>query len=78
MSQDQRGEVPATRRRASFGQTARAVFWAFFGVRKRAHYAEDAEKLNPIHLIVMGIISAAAFIGLLLLVVKLVLRAAVH
>ena len=30
------------RRKASLGQTARAVFWSFFGVRKRAHYEADS------------------------------------
>jgi|DewCreStandDraft_4_1066084.scaffolds.fasta_scaffold07984_5 hypothetical protein len=60
------------RRRASFAQTARAVFWSFFGVRKRAHYEEDAAKLNPVHVIVMGILGAALFIGVLLAIIKFV------
>lgn len=60
------------RRRASFAQTARAVFWSFFGVRKRAHYEEDAARLNPVHVIVMGILGAALFIGALLAIIKFV------
>ena len=58
------------RRKASFGQTARAVFWSFFGVRKRAHYESDAARLNPVHGIVMGILGAALFIGVLLVIIK--------
>ena len=58
------------RRKASFGQTARAVFWSFFGVRKRAHYESDAARLNPVHVIVMGILGAALFIGVLLVIIK--------
>ncbi|MFN3564699.1 MAG: DUF2970 domain-containing protein [Burkholderiaceae bacterium] len=60
------------RRRASFAQTARAVFWSFFGVRKRAHYEQDAAKLDPVHVIVMGILGAALFIAALLAIIKFV------
>jgi amino acid transporter len=70
MNQTPPGKDDPLSRKASLGQTARAVFWSFFGVRKRAHYAADAEKLNPVHLIVMGIIGAALFIGVLLAIIK--------
>lgn len=42
----------ATRRKASFGATLKAVFWSFFGVRKRSDYEKDAEQLNPVHVII--------------------------
>jgi hypothetical protein len=64
--------LPPTQRKASFGQTASAVFWSFFGVRKRAHYEADAAQLNPVHVIVMGIVGAALFIGVLLAIIKFV------
>lgn len=60
------------RRKASFGQTARAVFWSFFGVRKRAHYEADAAKLNPVHVIIMGVIGAVLFIAVLVSIIKFV------
>jgi hypothetical protein len=50
----------------------RAVLWSFFGVRKRADYAADTERLKPQHVIVAGIVSAALFVLLLLGIVKLV------
>jgi hypothetical protein len=58
------------RRHASLGQTARAVFWSFFGVRKRAHYEADAARLNPVVVVVMGIVGAVLFIGVLLALIK--------
>jgi hypothetical protein len=58
------------RRKASLAQTAGAVFWSFFGVRKRAHYEADAAQLNPVHVIVMGVIGAAIFVAALLLIVR--------
>jgi Protein of unknown function (DUF2970) len=60
----------ATQRKASFGATVKAVFWSFFGVRKRSDYEKDAQQLNPVHVIIAGIIGAALFIGILLLIVK--------
>ena len=30
----------------------KAVFWSFFGVRKRKDYEHDAANLNPVHVIV--------------------------
>jgi hypothetical protein len=59
-------------RRASFAQTASAVFWSFFGVRKRASYEQDARRLNPVHVILMGIVGAALFIGILIAIIKFV------
>jgi hypothetical protein len=61
-----------TQRKASFGATARAVFWSFFGVRKKKHYEEDAAQLNPLHVVIAGVIGALIFIGTLILIVKIV------
>jgi hypothetical protein len=63
-------QPPLQRRKASLGQTARAVFWSFFGVRKRAHYEADSAQLNPVHVIIMAIIGAAIFVAALLLIVR--------
>ena len=50
----------------------KAVFWSFFGVRRRADLESDAAQLNPLHLVVAAVIGAALFIGVLLLVVRAV------
>ncbi len=63
------GLSQVTQRKASWTRTASAVFWSFFGVRKSKDHAADIEKLNPLHVIVMGIIGAAIFIALLLTIV---------
>ena len=59
-------------RRAGFLQTMRAVAWSFFGVRKRSGYEQDAQQLNPVHVILAGIIAAVIFVIVLLLVVRIV------
>ena len=62
---------------AEFGrhlQAAKAVFWSFFGVRKKSHYEEDAVKLTPVQVIVAGVIALVLFIFTVLGVVLLVAR----
>ncbi len=49
-----------------------AVFWGFFGVRKQRDYATDAAQLTPAQVIIAGLIGAALFVGMILLLVKLV------
>ena len=59
-------------KRAGFGQTARAVLWSFFGVRRKSDYEKDAAQLNPVFVIIAGLVAAALFVALLIVVVNLV------
>ncbi len=61
-------------RNATFWQTVRAVFWSFFGVRKRSDYERDAARLNPVHVVIAGFIGALIFILILILIVKSVVK----
>lgn len=67
----------AVQRKGSFGQTLKAVFWSFFGVRKSAHHQEDVSKLNPVHVIVAGLIGAVIFVTVLVLLVRWVISSGV-
>ncbi len=62
----------ASQRPMSFFATVKAVMWSFFGVRKNSAYEEDTAKLNPLHVIIAGVIAAIIFIVTLLLIVKMV------
>ncbi|AXW58483.1 hypothetical protein CJO93_14495 [Ralstonia solanacearum] len=62
----------ATKRRASFAQTMKAVFWSFFGVRRGSDHDWDMAQLNPVHVIIAGILGAVLFIVVLLLIVRAV------
>jgi hypothetical protein len=57
--------------RGSFLASMKAVFWSFFGVRKRRDYEDDAVNLNPVHVIVAALLGLAIFIGVLLLLVRM-------
>jgi hypothetical protein len=60
------------RPKASFLAVAKAVFWSFFGVRKKADYDRDSVSISPVQVIIAGIIGAVLFVLALLMVVKLV------
>ena len=57
------------RRKGSLVATVKAVLWGFLGVRRQADYQQDIARLNPIHIVVVGILMAMLFVvGLILLV----------
>ena len=58
-------------------QTFKAVAWSFFGVRRSADYERDVERLNPVHVVVAGLISAALFVGAVVLLVRWVVSSGV-
>jgi hypothetical protein len=71
------GLKEAAARPASPLQTFRAVAWSFFGVRRSADHAQDMQKLNPVHVIAAGVVSAAVFVLALVLLVRWVVGSGV-
>lgn len=67
----------AGRRKPSLLRTLLAVLWSFFGVRKKKDLERDVSELNPIHLVVAGVIVAAIFVGALIALVNWVIRSGV-
>ncbi|MBI5720072.1 MAG: DUF2970 domain-containing protein [Burkholderiales bacterium] len=68
---------PGGARTTSPLQTARAVFWSFFGVRKRTDYESDVQQLNPRHVVIAGIVGAVLFVLALVMLVKWVIGSGV-
>ncbi len=55
-------------------KAALAVFWSFFGVRKRRDYDADAQSLTPAQIILAGLVGGLLFVLTMLLLVYLVLQ----
>lgn len=68
------GDPLSPRGKSTFAQTMKAVLWSFFGVRKQSDYERDAAQLNPVHVIVAGVIGAAIFVLVLILIVRSVVK----
>jgi hypothetical protein len=65
-----------TPRPASFAQVAAAVFWSFFGIRKKAAGERDAMSIKPLHVIIAGLLGAAILVALMLTLVHFIVHSA--
>ncbi len=54
--------------------TFKAVFWSFFGVRKWSAYEADSKRLNPVAVVIVGLITTIVFVLMIFGVVELVTR----
>lgn len=75
MSEGGSRRVPA--RRGSLLGTWRTVLWSFFGVRKSSDHEQDVEGLNPVHLVIAGLVTAALFVLVLIALVRWVVSSGV-
>ena len=57
---------PTHRRKPALLETIRAVLWGFLGVRRKSDYEEDINKLNPLHLMAVGVVLAFLFVVVLI------------
>jgi hypothetical protein len=55
-------------------QVIKAVFWSFFGIRRRAEYEKDAVSLKPVQVIVAGIIGAILLVLSFVTLVHFIIR----
>jgi len=67
------GRAPKT---ATPLQVAKAVFWSFLGIRRRAEHESDVTQLKPAQVIIAGLIGAAIFVLSLVLLVKFIVGGA--
>ena len=58
-------------------QTMRAVAWSFLGIRRASEHAEDVQKLNPVHVVIGGVVGAALFVGAIVMLVRWVVTSGV-
>jgi hypothetical protein len=63
-------QQPAPHQRSgSLWRTVVAVLWSFVGLRSRKDFQKDIDQLNPLHIIVVGLVLALLFVlGLVALV----------
>ncbi|PTT78347.1 hypothetical protein DBR42_23690 [Pelomonas sp. HMWF004] len=67
----------AVSRKASLRQTISAVAWSFFGVRRSRDHENDMARLNPVHVVIAGVLGAGLFVLMLVLLVRWVIGSGV-
>ncbi|MCC7059711.1 MAG: DUF2970 domain-containing protein [Burkholderiaceae bacterium] len=65
-----RAPDPVRRQKVRFLETIRAVAWSFFGVRGNRARERDFARLNPVHVIVAGLLMAVLFILTLIAIAR--------
>lgn len=60
--------------KAGLRRTLVAVLWSFFGVRSRKGFNRDLAEINPIHVMVVGLLLAVAFVVGLVVLVNWIVR----
>ena len=58
-------------------QTCRAVAWSFLGIRRSRDYEHDVQRLNPVHVVIAGVVGAGLFVVTLIAVVRWVIGSGV-
>jgi hypothetical protein len=55
--------------KASFFHSVKLVAWSFLGIRSKQGYQDDLARVNPMHVVAVGITAALMFVvGLIVLV----------
>jgi hypothetical protein len=67
----------AVQRKGTFVGTLKAVAWSFFGVRRARDFEQDTEQLNPVHIVIAGVLAAAVFVLMLIGLVNWVLSSGI-
>ena len=60
-------DLPAHQRKGSIFRTVKAVMWSFVGLRARGDYERDVAQLNPLHIVIVGLVAVFVFVGSLIL-----------
>jgi len=61
--------LPSASSTPSLYQSIKLVAWSFLGIRSKQGYQEDLSKVNPLHVVLIGIAGAFLLVvGLIILV----------
>ena len=60
-------DLPILKRKGSLFRTVKAVMWSFVGLRARGDYEKDVEQLNPLHIVIVGLVGVVIFVCSLIL-----------
>ena len=64
--------VAPHKRSGSTLRTVQAVLWSFVGLRAKNDFEKDVAQLNPVHIVLVGLVGVVIFVGSLIAVATLV------
>lgn len=72
MSDHDEALAQTVQRKLNFFQTLKAILWAMFGVRKGSGLKDDIAKLNPVHVILAGLLFGILFVVSLIILAQVI------
>jgi hypothetical protein len=57
-----KADAPETWPKPSFLRSVKLVAWSFFGVRSQKGYRDDLAKVNPLHVVLVGLVAVALLV----------------
>lgn len=63
-------EPPVPAKRADFLRSVKLVAWSFLGIRSEKGYQQDLAKVNPLHVMLVGVVAVLVLVGLLMVLVN--------
>jgi len=67
MPDQQEKDQQKDQRKGSFFRTVKAVLWSFVGLRSQGGFEQDVAQLNPVHIVIAGLVGVFIFVGSLIL-----------
>lgn len=55
--------APTQAAKTSFVRSVKLVAWSFLGIRSRSGYQEDLARVNPMHVVLVGIVGALMLVA---------------
>ena len=50
-------DAPQTSQKSSFVRSMKLVAWSMLGIRSRKGYQDDLARVNPLHVVLVGLVS---------------------
>ena len=57
-----KADIPEPGPKPSFLRSVKLVAWSFLGVRSQQGYRDDLAKVNPLHVVLVGLVAAALLV----------------
>jgi hypothetical protein len=68
-------QEPSAEKNASFLRSVKLVAWSFFGIRSSKGHRDDFAKVNPMHVVLVGLVGAVLLVLGLISLAKWVVAA---
>lgn len=63
-------ESKAGSQQGDFGRSIKLVAWSFLGIRSRQGYQQDLARVNPLHVVLVGVVAALVLVVSLIVLVN--------